>query len=119
MAQCEFGDAEKMMMMLCRCAFGISNLKLTEKVLSDYETTIDVIRALKETKLQLQSITVDEVSSDHRPSTPKSTPRKLKRRFAGLNTLRHSALLMANYAEDVARKIIFKHVLSEKSEHSV
>lgn len=61
--RCEFGE-NRDMMMLCRCAFGIPNQKLKEKLLQDPEISlnraINIIRAAEVTKTQMESIASGE-----------------------------------------------------------
>ena len=96
-AKCEFGDM-KDMMMLCRCAFGISDPRLKEKLLQDSDITlsraINMIRASEVTKAQLQTLTTEKainVVADVRPksdSQPIPAPRKFKCKFCTYEHLR-------------------------------
>lgn len=96
-AKCEFGDM-KDMMMLCRCAFGISDQKLKEKLLQDPEITliraINLIRASEVTKAQLQTLNNEKaisVVADVRPkseSQPVPAPRKVKCKYCTYEHMR-------------------------------
>ena len=96
--KCEFGDTKEMMM-LCRCAFGIANPKLKEKLLQDPEISLDraiqLIRAAEVTKAQIQSMSneksVSLVADDtkHKRSAPPTpAPRKVSCKYCGYEHFR-------------------------------
>ena len=80
-AMCEFGDLRDMMI-LCRCVFGISNLKLKEKLLQDPGVTLNgaigLIRASEITKSQIESMSASKsIAAIEKSAPPAPAPRKI------------------------------------------
>ena len=77
---CEFGDLRDMI--LCRCVFGISNLKLKEKLLQDPGATLNgaigLIRASEITKSQKESMSASKsIAAIEKSALPAPAPRKI------------------------------------------
>lgn len=130
-ARCEFGDMKEMMM-LCRCAFGISNLRLKEKLLQDPEITltraVELIRASEVTKSQLENISgakaVNEVRTEadaksvnlvtERATAPKPAPRKVKCTYCGYEHQRGKCPAYGQTCRGCGRKNHFEKVCPRK-----
>lgn len=126
-AKCEFGEMKEMMM-LCRCAFGITNAKLKEKLLQDPDITlaraINIIRASEVTKSQLESISgaksisaVSETPNPRAPPTP--APRKISCKFCAYDHVRGKCPAWGQTCRKCGEKNHFIKVCPKKEVSSV
>ena len=126
-AKCEFGEI-KDMMMLCRCAFGITNPRLKEKLLQDPEVTlnraINLIRASEVTKSQLDNISGAKPTTiaaiEGKPKTsPTPTPRKTNCRFCSYEHIRGKCPAYGQTCRKCGQRNHFVKVCTNREVNSV
>ena len=135
--RCEFGDMRDMMM-LCRCAFGIANVRLKEKLLQDPDITlpraVELIRASEVTKSQMDNLAsnkainalqakVEEKSIDAvttgKAEAPKPAPRKFKCKFCGYEHIKGKCPAFGQSCRGCGRKNHFEKMCNDKKVNSV